>query len=348
MFDTLMRYHTMRRILLITSSILLYFCAIAQDSLTALSLFETEDGSPVEVILVTDMNQIRKAKYKEEYQPATIRIIKTPGDTVTCSGEIRSRGNMRKEVCFFPPMRIKFSKKEYLYNKLKWVNICENNDLNEQYLLKEYLIYRMFETLTERSLMARLLRVQYIDAGSGQHQFTRYAFVIENEDQIAARFGGRVYEPKILKDHLLDQEQLALFTFFQYMIGNTDWALANRHNVEVITEKSANALLAIPYDFDYSGFVNTGYAAPHETIPVSHVTVRYNKGYCIEDELSERMRQHFLSKKDAILNLCESFEPLDRKTRNSAIKFLDEFFKIMDDPKQTTRVFVKDCRNLPQ
>jgi hypothetical protein len=35
---------------------------------------------------------------------------------------------------------------------------------------------------------------------------------------------------------------------------------------------------------------------------------------------------------------------LDDKQKRKAIDYLEDFFKIIDDPKDTHRIFVKDCR----
>ena len=49
-----------------------------------------------------------------------------------------------------------------------------------------------------------------------------------------------------------------LASVFQYMIGNFDWHITRLHNVKMFSDEENHFML--PYDFDYSGFVNAHYA----------------------------------------------------------------------------------------
>jgi hypothetical protein len=240
---------------------------------------------------------------------------------------------------------MKFSKADFVYNKLKWVNVCDGES-DESDLLKEYLCYQLYHLITDKSFQTYLTRIHYVDSLGKEKPFSNYAFVIQNADELAAQFEGRVYEPLLLKAELLSPAQAAIFTFFEYMIGNTDWAFGNRHNVEVITDPETNSLMPIAYDFDYSGLVNTDYAVPHESMPIEQVRIRHNKSFCLDEENCENTRLLFLSKKEAILSYCDAFALLDSKIRNKTIKYLEAFFKLIADPKDTQRVFVKDCQTM--
>jgi hypothetical protein len=310
---------------------------------SALSLFEAEEIPYA--VLETDMRLLIKNKFREEYQPATLKIVQAHGDTTAYAVEIRSRGNMRKEVCYYPPFFIKFEKGAYSHHKLKCVNICRDTDANEIYLLKEFIAYKIYHRLTRKGLDAHLIRVTYTDTEDVSKSMTRYAFVLQDEDEMAERFSGRVIEAQSINPDFFDPEQLALFSFFQYMIGNTDWDFGNAHNVKVFTDPETNTLIPVPYDFDYSGFVNTTYAVPHETVPVEHVTDRYNKCYCISEEMCEKTRLAILQQKEAIIADIESLNCLKRKSQKDCISYLEPFFKMLEDSKQTWRVFVRDCRN---
>jgi hypothetical protein len=252
---------------------------------SAFDLFKSDELS--EVIVTTDIRNLIKNKFSEEEQPALLQIVNSPGDTSAYNVEIRCRGNIRKETCAFPSVRIQFSKKEFSYHKLKWVNVCDNTS-DEEYLLKEYMVYELLNIVTDISFEARLVRMLYLDSGGKEKPMSTYAFVLENAEELAAEFGGRVHEPRVLKEEVLNPDQLAIFAFFQYMISNTDWAFGNLHNVEVITHPETNSVMPVAYDFDYSGFVNQSYAIPHETMPISHVTVRHNKCICIDESIAEK------------------------------------------------------------
>ena len=48
---------------------------------------------------------------------------------------------------------------------------------------------------------------------------------------------------------------------FQYLIGNTDFALSALHNAELLGRENGD-YWPIVYDFDFSGAVNARYATP--------------------------------------------------------------------------------------
>jgi len=313
---------------------------IAQPS--AISLFRSE--TPKQVILTTDMKALLKSKYAEAYQPAMLHVIDANSDTIALSVEIRCRGNMRKETCYYPSIRMKFPKTDFSYNKLKWVNVCDGEE-DDEFLLKEYLAYKLLNAITDKSFDVCLVKMQYVDSIK-EKGFASYAFVMQSAEELASKFDGRVIEPKHVKEEILNPEELAIFTFFQYMIGNTDWAIPNLHNVEFFTHPASNAVIPVAYDFDYSGFVNAPYAAPHPTMPISHVTTRHNKGVCIDEPTCEKTRLLFLEKKEQILKTCRDFDLLDQKNRTRTLNYLEDFFKTIEDQKVTTRIFTKDCTSM--
>ncbi|MDX1478786.1 MAG: hypothetical protein R3301_13830 [Saprospiraceae bacterium] len=307
---------------------------------SAFDLFASD--SVLHVRLTTDLKLLVKQKDVEIYQPATLELFR-PGDTLVREVLIRARGNIRKQVCYYPPIRIKFSKHDYSYNKVKWVNACRDTEAYDQMLLKEFLAYRLFATLTHKSFRTHVLQVEYVDSGRDSASFVQHAFVIEPAESLADRLGGRVHEPRVLREEYMDPEQLALFTMFQYMIANTDWNFSNRHNMEIITSPETQTLLPIPYDFDYSGFVHPPYAVPHETVPIESVSQRYNKAYCLSDEICESTRTLLLSKKDALLATCLATPHLTKRTERFAVSFVEEFFGLIRKSKGAIRIFARDC-----
>ncbi|MDX1406580.1 MAG: hypothetical protein R3330_00560 [Saprospiraceae bacterium] len=306
----------------------------------AFDLFASD--SILHVRLTTDLKLLVKQKNDEIYQPARLELFR-PGDTLTLDVEIRSRGNIRKQVCYYPPIRLKFSKHEYSNHKIKWVNACRDTEAYDQMLLKEYLAYRLFGVLTDKSFRAHLLQVEYVDTGRDSARFIQHAFAIEPAESLAERLGGRVHEPRLLKEDYLDPEQLALFSMFQYMIANTDWNFSNRHNMEIITSPETQTLLPIPYDFDYSGFVHPPYAVPHETVPIEKVSERYNKSYCLEDDVCESTRAYIVAKKEELLAACRSTPHMNRRTERFAVSFVEQFMGLIRKSKGAMRIFARDC-----
>jgi len=328
---------------IITFVILVVSSRAASQEISAISLFESD--SIVHVRMITDMKLLVKNKYKEIYQPATIQIFQSDGDTNSYEVEIKSRGNRRKDACNLPPIKVKFPKEDFLYNKLKWVITCNNSDPFDQVLLKEYMAYQIYERYSEKGFGTELLHVDYIDTGRDNKTFTRYAFIIESAESVADRIGGRVYEPKALKKSIINEEQLAQFTMFQYMIANTDWAIKNLHNIEAVTDPATSSVLVLPYDFDYAGFVDAHYAIPNESLPIEKVTERYNKGYCMTEEICEKLRIKFISSRDEVLQTCREFKYFNKKTRKSTELYLKEFFDKMENHKVAKSTFCENCKS---
>jgi hypothetical protein len=336
-----LRFGLVRRLALGLAILLIASAAFGQ-KISAISLFESD--SIVHVRLITDMKLLVKKKDDEKYQPATIQIIKSRGDTTSYDIEIKSRGETRKKVCTLPPIKLKFPEEDYSYNKLKWVLTCSSNDAYDQILLKEYMAYQFYQILSDKGFRTELLQVEYIDTGREGKSFVRYAFVIENVHSVADRIGGRVYSPNAMNAKVIDEDQLALFNMFQYMIANTDWAIQNQHNLKTITDPSTNSVLIVPYDFDYAGFVDAHYAQVHESLPHDNVRERFNKGFCMSEETCAKYCRIFISKREEILQACRDFKYFDKNTRKDTENYLKDFFVTIENEKSANKIFCVNCK----
>ena len=121
--------------------------------------------------LSSDLKKFRKSKSQPEYQDATLRIF-LPGDSIIENKvRIKPRGIRRREYCYFPPLKLSFKGADFdnIYldqqTSMKFVTHCQQGKIYEQYLLKEYLVYRMYNILTEYSFRVRLVQMEYIDTG---------------------------------------------------------------------------------------------------------------------------------------------------------------------------------------
>ncbi len=90
--------------------------------------------------------------------------------------------------------------------------------------------------------------------------------MIEPIEALCNRMNALEIKTAYFKDseiNSLDADRIALF---MYMIGNTDWRIKGGHNIKFIKPLTHKILQVtpVPYDFDHSGFINTGYAKPSE------------------------------------------------------------------------------------
>ena len=83
-----------------------------EDSDKLLPLFSSNEI--LDITLQFDIKKLMRAKYDEEYLPASI-IYDQKGNANaapdTISLKIRARGHSRKRICQFPPLRLNFNSK---------------------------------------------------------------------------------------------------------------------------------------------------------------------------------------------------------------------------------------------
>ena len=291
--------------------------------------------------LTTDIKFLTAKKHIEEYVPSVLNVN---GEDYKV--EIKTRGNSRKTICYFPPFKIKFDKEQLKIkepNSFKLVNCCKNNVVAEQLLLKEYFTYKLYNIITPRSLQALLLDMTYQDSNKKKKGHAKFALMLEEEESFSERFGGVIYEPKVTFSNRLDTLQLAIMTMFEYMIGNTDWAMGNQHNCFVVRHKKGLPF-PVAYDFDYSGFVNADYAVPQANTPIKSVRQRHNRGRCMTEENCTLAAELFLSKKEEILKFTQEFPHFQKNTTKSTYKYLESFFDDLENEKSAHRIFCKDCK----
>ena len=212
--------------------------------------------------------------------------------------KLSARGHFRRMArnCGVVPLRVEFPKDGMAgtpfdgQTTLKLGTGCEDSKEYEQITLREYLQYPLFNLVTPLSFRARLARATYVDEKSKKKSAARYALFIEHENDVARRAEGRVVElPRIVfKD--LDDETLTRMMLFEYMIGNTDMSIWALHNVRLI-QKPDRTLIAVPYDFDLSGFVHAPYAIPDRRLGLRSVVDRKYRGPCRTTEEFDAARR---------------------------------------------------------
>lgn len=315
------------------------------------SLFDSHD--PLELTLAADFSLLLKDRsQKSEYRDAVLSFRAGPESTVAIDVRCKTRGIFRLNPlnCQFPPLMLNLPRKRMAgtafsgQNRCKLVTHCRNRDPEyEQYVHLEYLAYRLLNLLTERSFRVRPARVTYVDQSGKHDTLTKPAFLIEDDSVMAARYGAEVLEQKGVHQDDVEQEFMALVAVFQYMIGNTDWSVRALHNI-VITRDTLGRVFAVPYDFDWSGIVNTRYAKPQPMLGIRTVRERLYRGFCRPRQEIEAVLPRFLESKDAIYALYRDHPGLEPKTVERTLKYLDEFYARITDPKAIEREFVGPCR----
>lgn len=307
------------------------------------------ETAPLAVTLETDLRALaRDRKDEPTWQPAMLRFVSANGVSDSLDVEVRARGIFRRAKCALPPLRLNIPKNRAKrtplegLDKPKLVVHCQNWPEYEQYIVQEYLLYRVYNQLTPLSQRARLLRITYRDPAVPKDSSTHYAILLEEDEEVARRTGTQVLEATGAAPDDVDSYQSALVGVFQYLIGNTDWSIAALHNVVLLQSLSKPYPMA--YDFDFSGAVNARYASPDPRLRIRSVRERIYRGYCTTEDRWQEVFAHVRAQREAITDLYRNEAALAPNVRDRTLRYFDDFFAILDDPARAERAIVKECR----
>lgn len=287
------------------------------------------------------------------YHDATLYYSQPNGATQRLDIKVKVRGNTRANlrVCKFPPLKINLKKKSTKntlfngQNKFKLVTHCKDKPINEEYILREYYVYKIYQLISPSSLKVRLSKVVYDDTAGEYDDSPHYGFIIEDIDDLAKRNNMVEFTDSIRNQEVCQRTSLDRLMLFEYMIGNLDFSIPHRHNFKLIAPtKNSPQPIAVPYDFDYSGMVNTSYAKVPEGIDIPNVRTRMFRGLCRLSGEYEAVIAYFQSIKSAIYALYQDSPYLSKKSKQYSTDYLDSFYKIMDNPKQVNENIIRACR----
>lgn len=354
----------MKKLIFIQTALALFF---------ALPAFSQSDtvASPLEVIdtlnqdfglftkdeilhlsLRFDMTQYTRKKPKDEYMDAMLTYHINKTDSVNKEVRLKSRGEMRNGYCSFPPVRLNFKNAGFQkadlskIEKIKLVTHCQYG--NEDYLFKEFLIYKLFNVLTDTSFRVRLVRMEYLNTHKKSKPVNTYAFFIEPVEMLAERVNATVVNSVNLTQKNIVPQMMDRMAIFNYMIGNTDWSVPNLHNCKVLSTLNFNSSglgMVVPYDFDYSGLVDADYAIPYEPLGLSSVRERRYVVICRTEDVFLNAIKEFAGKKEAFYKVINDFQILDEKEKAKMISYLDSFYDEFDKRNSIVNSILKGCTN---
>lgn len=303
------------------------------------------EDSVIEATITGDIGDlVRKSARSTEAYPASLAH---GGAVYPIALSARGNARRRPENCTFPPLRVAFDEKPKApslfagQKTLKLVTHCRPSKSFQQFTLLEFAIYRMYNALTEESFRVRPARLRYVDRKSGKLYAERVAFFIEDLDDLADRVGMKEIRRKEAPLAQHDPAAAARAVLFNYMIANHDWSMSYGpegenccHNGKLIgpSAEATSGVVYVPYDFDYAGFVNAPYAVPPEQIPIKTVRRRHYRGACSMSPAVVAAARDFRGRQAAIVAALDATPDMTAKTKSSARKYLDGFFKdIADD-----------------
>jgi hypothetical protein len=288
----------------------------------------------LEMSIETDLTMLIHDRRRDTYQPGILNFKDKDGQAWRFEVELIPRGKFRRRICDFPPVKIKFPKKELLsrgfskHNSLKLSTHCldDKND-GQDNVFKEYLVYRMYNLLTDNSFRVQLLKITYVDSARQLPKLKRYGFLIEDDEELAERMGGSLTDTMNLDADKIAPREEVLMSCFEYMIGNEDWDITMIRNIEMVNFNHQKQAIPVPFDFDFSGIVNASYAIPLSSMGQQHIRDRDYLGMAVSPELFHGVLQELLNKKEAIIALVRDFNKLPLAQREDIIQYLNTFFE---------------------
>ncbi|MEO6219007.1 MAG: hypothetical protein ABIO81_01170 [Ginsengibacter sp.] len=283
------------------------------------------------------------------YHPVLLQYERNDSSTVSIQIKAKARGNFRrlKANCKMPPLMLNLPKELRLKNsifekqtKLKLVVPCQG----DEYVIREWLVYKLYNLITEKSFRSRLALVDFVDSAGQRKTETLYCILLEDEIKLAERNKVLLIE-KTLQMENINRIEFTRMAVFQYMIANTDWSIPFMQNIKLIKPDSTGAPLAIPYDFDHAGIVNAPYAGAAPELEITSILQRIYRGYCNTNKLDFTETFEFFNRlKNDIYGVYTNCALLNPKYVKFVTRFLDDFYKTINNDKLINEEFNKPCR----
>ena len=295
-----------------------------------------------------DIRELMKDRGDDpQYHPMTLSYH-DGDDVIAMPVKVKARGHFRKakENCRMPPLLLNFPKKSVPDNsifkgqdKIKLVTPCQDDD----YVIREYLVYKLYKLINPKSFQAKLVTVVFDDTVRNRSELF-YGILLEDEEEMAKRNNTIAIEGKLVRPEQTHKDDFLKMAVFQYMIGNTDWSVQYMQNIKLIGTDSSAVLSPVPYDFDHAGIVGAPYAKPAPELIMSSTQQRRYRGYCITDmsEFDETLNlfRKLASDFSAVYTECPQLESHYIKW---ATRYLGQFYSTINNPKAAKLAFSYPC-----
>ncbi len=316
------------------------------EAIAADTLFRSEEI--IELELRSDFSAIQKEREgNPQYHSGELIYLSESGERFILGVKVMARGNFRlkPENCSFPPLFIDFNKsdvKNTLFenqDKLKLVTPCQT----DEDLIDEYIVYKMYNIVTDLSFRVRLARILYFDTGTNKVVFKRYSFFLEDKDHVAER-NNLIPINKFITPFDVNRDNYIKLSFFQYLIGNKDWWVTSRKNTVIMQEKdSTGGFFALSYDFDFSMFVNAGYTKPKGDFNYPIADRRIYKGICFTDEEYQKVFEFYRELRPMFESVVNAQEHISRYERKEKLRYIKEFYTIINNKHLIKQNILSSC-----
>jgi len=302
------------------------------------SIFDVmSQSNELTITLIFDVQEIIDNRKSDKKQPAILTFLDKKGVLQNWKIDVEARGVFRRYNCSeMPPIKLNFKKSDLKekglskFDDYKIVTHCmQNTESAKAVVLKEYLAYKYYNSITINSFRVQLLKINYVDVKTGiirQH----YGFIIEDFALLRDRVGAEKCEKTlgISKDEI-NREEYKKLALFQYMIGNSDWSLRQIRNVKVMLLDGK--YVVVPYDFDFAGLVLAPYARVNADYGLTSLRERVYLGFEEDLEDMEKVKKRFRKRKGRFKRKAKYFSQLPKAHKRSVLIYLKSFYKNLDD-----------------
>jgi hypothetical protein len=335
----------------------LWCCALAiagpaRAQQAAKPLFAADE--PIHIVVQAPIPGLIRNRANESAIPGT--LTDPSGQALPITLALRGITRRTSEICDFPPLRVDFTAPPPATSlfagqkKLKLVTHCRNAPSFQQYVLLEFAAYRMYNLLTPHSFRVRLANIDYRDA-NGRPIVSRIGYFLEDLSDVAHRNGMKVvHAPDRIAVELLAPADAGRYALFQHMLANHDWSMRAGpvgkpccHNAELIGIAAAGQTIPVPYDFDFSGYVNAPYATPPAELSINSVRERFYRGYCVHNNGALAAARQMRAERAQIIGVLSQVPGLAPATQQKAASFLDRFFADIGTDADVSSKTLKRC-----
>lgn len=320
-----------------------------------ISLFGDDDI--LEVTLRYDITKYLKKADRDQSIDGIMTFHLSQTDSLQKKVTLRYRGKSRFERCRYPPTRVIF--KEPLLEatdsgkikRIKLVNQCQPGSMHGDYVIREYLVYKLYNVLTDTSYRVRLLDMKVIDSENKRRAITQYGMLLEPEGLVEKRLNLNEIKTPAVSQRQMNRNLFDRIAIFNYMVSNWDWSVPGQHNITVfnsLTPEFAGQGIPIPYDFDLAGVVNADYAIPPPGLGIETNRDRMFLGICRTREEFQNHLKAFLEKKDEFYTTVNDLPYLSKAAKRDITTFLDQFFDQLEKPRSFERMvefLLSNCKN---
>ncbi|NRB50282.1 MAG: hypothetical protein HRU41_21570 [Saprospiraceae bacterium] len=295
---------------------------------------------PLPITIKTDLELLLQDGRNDDWQTARLQYEKN-GTAYDWKMDLRPRGKFRRRTCEFPPLKLEFSKKALgkaglaKQDDLKLITHClADSLLTSQLIFREYLAYKLYNEASLQSLRVQLVKVRYEDIEDRVEPLERWGILLEDIDELAARLQGEEVDIFSFLPGQLDTIQHTFIAVFQMMIGNTDWSIDPIRNLKMIQQGDRNSLILVPYDFDFSAWVDAPYASPRNDLGQQKLKTPLFQGITASSNILHPVLKLFRSKRKAFFKVVDDFELMTKAEKSSMMRRLRQFYRITAAPQE--------------